>query len=176
MRDLYDDGAGGVIPDFTHVAENLPGVVQLIDLIRDAGLAFGLVDLEETIVETKNNLTNEVYADDDARLHWGASPSYLYRRKRQVQVRKRQAECRKRKKARQTDPEESSSRSLTQDGEDDTDTPALMLGDEEVAQSEEETESAPIAGLLDNGENREFLEDFLQGDGSLEAEEELVLA
>ncbi|KAK3711521.1 hypothetical protein LTR37_009512 [Vermiconidia calcicola] len=66
--DLYDDGSGGVQPGFTHVASNLPGVMQYIDLIRDCCFAFGLADLPDTAVEERNTLTGERYADEDARL------------------------------------------------------------------------------------------------------------
>ncbi|KAK3711355.1 hypothetical protein LTR37_009735 [Vermiconidia calcicola] len=66
--DLYDDGHGGVQPRFIHVASNLPGVMQYIDLTRDCCSAFGLPVLPATVVEEQNALTGEWYADDDARL------------------------------------------------------------------------------------------------------------
>ena len=66
--DLYDDGNGGVRKGYTHVASNLPGVMQYLDLIRDAQVALGLRELDPTKVESNNCLTGEVYTEEDVRL------------------------------------------------------------------------------------------------------------
>lgn len=69
VMDVYDDGAGEVQLDFTRVANNLPGVMQYLDLIRDAIAVFDLRPLPANLVEKHNPLTMQDYADDDARLN-----------------------------------------------------------------------------------------------------------
>ena len=76
--DLYTDGEGGIRPGFTKVASNLPGVMQYLDLVRDAVFAFGLPELSPTVVEKRNGVTGEWYADDDDRMQKYAVASKKY--------------------------------------------------------------------------------------------------
>jgi hypothetical protein len=65
--DLYDDGHGGVRPGFTNVANNLPGYMQYLDLVRDAQWALGILhELPPNVVETEIAMIKENYkATDD---------------------------------------------------------------------------------------------------------------
>lgn len=70
--DLYDDGHGRVRSGFTAVANNLPGVMQYLDLVRDAGSVFGLEQLPRNQLEMFNEMTRQDYAQEDARLNRNA--------------------------------------------------------------------------------------------------------
>lgn len=67
MIDLYDDGHGGVRPGFTNVANNLPGYMQYLDLVRDAQWTLGILpELPPNVVETEIAMIQEKYkATDD---------------------------------------------------------------------------------------------------------------
>lgn len=65
MEDIYTDGAGGVQSGFTDVADNLPGVMQYLDLVRDAVYAFGLPELPANVVHHENRSTGRSYAAED---------------------------------------------------------------------------------------------------------------
>lgn len=104
--DLYADENGGVQTGFTQVAENLPGVMQYLDLVDDANIAFGLAALPARIVITKNSLTGEIYADEDAKPHMKVEASEAYdeeamnkKRDKAAESRRLREEKRKEKKA-----------------------------------------------------------------------------
>lgn len=78
MKDLYEDDYGCVRPGFTHVADNLPEVMQYIDLVNDANFAFGLPDLPPMMIESRNALTGELYAAADAKNQMKAKISNRY--------------------------------------------------------------------------------------------------
>ena len=98
MTDLYYDGTGGAQPGFTDVADNLPGVMQYLDLVRDAAFAFGLLDLPAKAIETKNRLTGEYYASEDAKQHRKDLPSSKYDRDAQLDKRDKAKRGRKAKR------------------------------------------------------------------------------
>ncbi|KAK5128712.1 hypothetical protein LTR85_000045 [Meristemomyces frigidus] len=97
--DLYDDGHGGVQPGFTNVANNLPGVMQYLDLVRDACAAFSLPTLPSNSLATRNDLTDKQYADDDAKHNKKDVASKWYDKDEQRDRRDRNAGHRRRKKA-----------------------------------------------------------------------------
>lgn len=66
------------------MASNLPGVMQYLDLLRDAAWAVGIPGIPETVVETRNALTGEVYAEADARLQRHEVKSKPYVKKTDV--------------------------------------------------------------------------------------------
>ena len=98
VTDLYYDGTGGVQRGFTDVADNLLGVMQYLDLVRDAAFAFGLLDLPAKAIETKNRLTGEYYASEDAKQHRKDLPSSKYDRDAQLDKRDKAKRGRKAKK------------------------------------------------------------------------------
>ena len=98
MIDLYDDGAGGVRPGFTHVANNLPGVMQYLDLVRDASFACGLPSLPKNVIEKENSLTRQAYAQEDAKQHKTPKTWEIYDKASLLDKREKDKEARKRKK------------------------------------------------------------------------------
>ncbi|KAH9845936.1 hypothetical protein Tdes44962_MAKER00147 [Teratosphaeria destructans] len=78
--DLFDDGAGGVQPGFTDVANNLPDVMQFLDLVRDACDAFGLAQLPDNVVHTLTALSTDEYEAMDIRRHQKHEASKAYDR------------------------------------------------------------------------------------------------
>ena len=93
VTDLYDDGDGGVRPDYTRVANNLPGVMQYLDLVRDAIFAFELTPLPDNKIWSRNGVwkrekhkhdLEKTFADEDAELgkdawfslKWEETPQY----------------------------------------------------------------------------------------------------
>ena len=97
--DLYDDGNGGVQSGFTNVANNLPGVMQYLDLIRTATFAFSLPNLPPNVVEEQDALTGEEYAHEDARLQQRAVVSTEYDRDEQLDRRDNNRQRKQMKKA-----------------------------------------------------------------------------
>lgn len=99
VLDLYDDGAGGIQPDFTRVADNLPGVMQYLDLVRDSGAVFGLPDLPDNVVDTHNEVTRDRYAEDDYRMYLYDRAAYVTSKEYDaaLQQRRRSQAAKKRK-------------------------------------------------------------------------------
>lgn len=99
VTDLYGDDEGGVRPGFTHVADNLPGVMQYLDLIRDACAVFGLPPIPANVVETHNAMTGKEYANEDDRRHKNDVASRPYDRDKQLDDRDKSAGRRRNKRA-----------------------------------------------------------------------------
>lgn len=78
VKDLYTTNDGSVLPAFTHVAANLPEVFQYLDLVRDAGSAFGLPALPDNVVEHFNPYVPEYYVGKDIQRQKNAVPSKEY--------------------------------------------------------------------------------------------------
>ncbi|KAF2773675.1 hypothetical protein EJ03DRAFT_347646 [Teratosphaeria nubilosa] len=95
--DLFDDGAGGIQPGFTHVANNLPDVMQYLDLVRDACDAFGLAQLPDNVVHTQNALSDDKYEAMDNKCQRTAMASKAYDRDAQRDARDK-ANARRRQK------------------------------------------------------------------------------
>ncbi|EMC94798.1 hypothetical protein BAUCODRAFT_25913 [Baudoinia panamericana UAMH 10762] len=98
VQDLYADGEGGVRTGFTHVANNLPGVMQYLDLVRTACTAFGLPALPPNKVHRSNPTTDHWYADEDAKQHRNHVSSKPYDRIIQQDARDKAKRKRKTKK------------------------------------------------------------------------------
>ncbi|KAK4550735.1 hypothetical protein LTR36_000314 [Oleoguttula mirabilis] len=97
--DLYDDGHNGVQPGFTHVADNLPGVFQYLDLVRDACAVFKLPPIPANIVQTHNEPTGRTYAEEDAKQHKGHVASHSYDADREQDKKDKEARRRRQKTA-----------------------------------------------------------------------------
>lgn len=75
VKDLYTDENGNVLPGFTTIANNLPGYMQYVSLIRDCIEAFGgLPALPPNVTETEHPLhgyngRDYRYADYDSKHH-----------------------------------------------------------------------------------------------------------
>lgn len=98
IQDLYLDSTGNVEEGYTRVANNLPGVMQYLDLVRDAGYAFGLPDLPENKVDGKDELTGRDYADEDNKLSRNGSLAYPYDEEKQKRTREMDKQKRQKKK------------------------------------------------------------------------------
>jgi hypothetical protein len=69
-------------PGFTVVAENLPGCMQYLDLVRDCISVFGLATLPPNVVQTSHPLSsgsilearNSGFVSEDIRLQSGKEP------------------------------------------------------------------------------------------------------
>lgn len=139
--DLYDDGAGEAQPGFTRVADNLPGMMQYLDLIRDAITAFGLPELSLNVIESENALTHDAYAGDDARLNKRVRLGKWYDEEAQTDRREKAKQKRNARKELEKGARESAAlRTLTDAGTVDetaasrevTEEPALPIADDEV--------------------------------------------
>lgn len=97
--DLYDDGHGKVRSGFTAVANNLPGVMQYLDLVRDAASVFGLERLPRNRLEMFNEMTKQNYAQEDARMNRHAITSEPFDKEALLDKREKAKMYRKKKKA-----------------------------------------------------------------------------
>lgn len=98
VTDLFADENGNVTEGYTDVASNLPGVMQFLDLVRDACFAFGLPDLPANVVETRNALIGEDYTVEDAIQHKNDRPYTHYDPVKQQQKEQAQKEKRETKR------------------------------------------------------------------------------
>ncbi|KAM0712160.1 hypothetical protein Q7P37_011254 [Cladosporium fusiforme] len=83
VTDLYTNPEGHVLPGFTTVANNLPGYMQYVDLVRDCINIFQPPPLPPNAVETAHAFDGMMtrsytYADYDAKQHWDDVKSELY--------------------------------------------------------------------------------------------------
>lgn len=96
VLDLYwNDVENDFQPGFTHVASNLPGVMQYLDLVRDCTFALGLPDIPDNVVEETNPLTGENYVVEDKRLNKTDQLSRKYDQAEQLDQRDKKAKRRK---------------------------------------------------------------------------------
>lgn len=66
VSDLYKDShSGDILLGFTTVADNLPGCMQYLDLVRDCIDIFSLEKLPPNIVQTANTVGGTDGDDDD---------------------------------------------------------------------------------------------------------------
>lgn len=103
MLDLYTDSEGSPLESFTRVANNLPGVLQYLDLVRDAAHAFDLPDLPANEVDDSCPVTGRKFAAEDDVLNWGYRLSWPFdleelKKKRKANKEKRDKAKRKEKK------------------------------------------------------------------------------
>lgn len=112
VKDLYTDSHGDVLTGFTTIANNLPGYMQYVSLIRDCIELFGgLPALPPNVTETEHALhgyqgRDYRYADYDSKHHmgdqiskpWSASLQLLQRLAASA---KRRAKTKEAKKARE---------------------------------------------------------------------------
>ena len=94
---LYDDGHGGIQAGFTRVASNLPGVMQYLDLVRDAATAFSLPELPPNDIETSIDMVQENYTEADAKNHRNSTSWYPFDEKEQNQLREARRACYRKK-------------------------------------------------------------------------------
>lgn len=104
MEDLYSNGHGGIRAGYTDVASNLPGVMQYLDLVRDAAAAFGLSELPPNSIETNIDITPEIYTVADAENHRHSSSWVPFHENPQQQRRKAQRESYKNRARRKSRP------------------------------------------------------------------------
>lgn len=127
VRDIYLDAQGHTLPGMTNVADNLPGVMQYLDLLRDCIELFSLTPLPPNNVESHHifydpTSRDYTYAAYDARQHGSPVKSHLYESAQHALDKKNEKERRDRKNGKteglqEDESKESSSQDLTLAGE-----------------------------------------------------------